>query len=111
MRTIMAPELVAVQGLRRGLCEGQGRQWAPPAKPDRMASWVTVEHDPEKWMPVFGKDHAPSLVLRLMEKPMRSLVVALTAVAFLTGPALAQRGGGKGHSTGQEQPKKDEKKV
>ena len=42
---------------------------------------------------------------------MRSLVVALTAVAFLTAPALAQRGGGRGYATGQEQPKKEEKKV
>jgi len=39
---------------------------------------------------------------------MRSLVVSLIAVAFLSGPALAQRG--KGHST-HEQPKKEEKKV
>jgi hypothetical protein len=41
---------------------------------------------------------------------MRSLVVALTAIAFLTGPALAQRGG-RGYSTGTEQPKKEEKRV
>ena len=42
---------------------------------------------------------------------MRSLVVALVAVAFLTGPALAQKGSGRGYSHGQEEPKKDEKKV
>jgi hypothetical protein len=27
----------------------------------RLARRRLVEHDPEKWKPVFGKDHAPTL--------------------------------------------------
>src|SRR5262249_21156770 len=30
----------------------------PPAAPARMADAGTQEHDPEKWIPVFGQDHA-----------------------------------------------------
>ena len=32
-------------------------QWRPGWQPDRPA----LEHDPEKWVPVFGKDHAPAI--------------------------------------------------
>jgi hypothetical protein len=36
----------------------------------RFAACVPpLEHDPEKWIPVFGKDHAP------MQNPRRSTVV------------------------------------
>jgi hypothetical protein len=31
---------------------------APPRNQDRNSS---LEHDPEKWTPVFGKDHAPAI--------------------------------------------------
>jgi hypothetical protein len=30
----------------------------------RSCSNNKLEHDPEKWMPVFGKDHAPTIIER-----------------------------------------------
>jgi hypothetical protein len=39
--------------LRRSSCRGQ-RVGAVSGGAD------SLEHDPEKWMPVFGKDHAPT---------------------------------------------------
>src|SRR5215510_5914401 len=34
-----------------------------------------LEHDPEKWIPVFGKDHAPTM--RLSEMAIRRKVISL----------------------------------
>jgi hypothetical protein len=28
---------------------------------DRFSAPASLEHDPEKWMPFFGKDHAPPI--------------------------------------------------
>jgi hypothetical protein len=35
--------------------------WADAA---RNKQGGTIEHDPEKWTPVFGKDHAPAMTWR-----------------------------------------------
>jgi endonuclease G, mitochondrial len=35
---------------------GMARQWK-----QRCGSFLALEHDPEKWTPVFGKDHAPAI--------------------------------------------------
>jgi hypothetical protein len=42
-------------------CHGRFRRGAPPrAPPYSLSSMIgSIEHDPEKWVPVFGKDHAP----------------------------------------------------
>jgi hypothetical protein len=34
-----------------------------------VAIFVAIEHDPEKWSPVFGKDHAPTKDQSGKEKP------------------------------------------
>src|SRR5207244_9556321 len=31
-------------------------------------SWTLLEHDPEKWVPVFGEDHAPTIGLSMIPK-------------------------------------------
>jgi hypothetical protein len=32
-----------------------------PDQVQRVTAVVSLEHDPEKWIPVFGKDHAQTL--------------------------------------------------
>src|SRR5215472_5799197 len=45
-RTPFAPPVAATQGTRRNLTRFRSNR---------------LEHDPEKWTPVFGKDHAPAI--------------------------------------------------
>jgi hypothetical protein len=57
------------------------------ARPVRPSS-AGLEHDPEKWIPVFGKDHAqPIDALRLRDVARRSMAVAGTSIALFTSAA------------------------
>jgi hypothetical protein len=42
---------------------------------DISRSLMKLEHDPEKWAPVFGKDHAP--IIRWSGMPIRRKVILL----------------------------------
>jgi hypothetical protein len=39
------------------ISEHDPEKWVPVFGKDHAP---TIEHDPEKWVPVFGKDHAPT---------------------------------------------------
>src|SRR5215510_15382804 len=51
-----------------------GRGW-PRGVPAAGLPPPALEHDPEKWVPVFGKDHAPSITYS--EMAIRRKVISL----------------------------------
>jgi hypothetical protein len=49
--------IVDGHGLDRGGCRSGAKKSS--GKPQGLGFHRPLEHDPEKWKPVFGKDHAP----------------------------------------------------
>jgi hypothetical protein len=56
-RTTLSARTIVRTSKKRNPCFRQGRA---PAAVNPQATPL-LEHDPEKWIPVFGKDHAPPI--------------------------------------------------
>src|SRR5205823_7541154 len=54
--------VVAARNVSRGGALEQGARCQDPRQMGaRFAAGMNLEHDPEKWIPVFGEDHAPPI--------------------------------------------------
>jgi hypothetical protein len=57
------------------LRSGRATRWPRHRGRRASAAQPALEHDPEKWIPVFGKDHAPTISWSAMT--IRRKVIAL----------------------------------
>jgi hypothetical protein len=62
LRLALALKLVAIAAIAIFLFPESGRPVVDPSAVARLIG--PSEHDPEKWVPVFGKDHAPTIKSR-----------------------------------------------
>jgi len=54
-----------------------------------MLKGNTLEHDPEKWEPVFGKDHAPALEVHLAAQKRRNIELVVLGLGMLRSSTTA----------------------
>ena len=55
----------------------------------KMLKGNALQHDPEKWEPVFGKDHAPALEVHLAAQKRRNIELVVLGLGMLRSSTTA----------------------